>query len=64
MRRRQPGSSWRLDDKALLLQNFFATVSSAVSLMFKCLLAWRGGPQVQILTDRSEALIYFILLLL
>ena len=48
MRRRQPGSSWRLDDKALVLQNFVATVSSAVLLMFKCLLDSRGGPQVQI----------------
>ena len=47
MCRRQPGSSWRLDDKASLLQNFVATVSSAVLLMFKCLLAWRGGPQLQ-----------------
>ena len=48
MRRRQPGSSRRLDDKAVLSHNFDATVSSAVLLMFKCLLAWRGGQQVQI----------------
>ena len=48
MRRRQPCSSRRLDDKALLLQKFDATVSSAVLLLFKCLFAWRGGPRVQI----------------
>ena len=57
MRRRQPGIRQHLAGQGLRIQNFDATISSAVLLLLKGLLALRGGPQADVSFDQSEAFI-------